>query len=56
MWVMVVQTSSRYNTALMCDAASATHRQAIRFAQPVGFKALLRGNGIIAIENAVAVQ
>lgn len=53
---MIVHASGRDDATLVRDAARPTHRDAVRFAQPVGLHALLRGNRVVAIENAVAVQ
>lgn len=37
-------------------ATSPTHSDAIRFAQPIGFHALLGGHCVVTIEDAVAVE
>lgn len=56
MWHVIVNAGGGYNPAQMRDAARPTHADAIGLAQPVGLHALLRGDRVVAIENAIAVQ
>lgn len=56
MRLMVVHAGGGYDATLVRDAARTAHGDAVRFAQPVRFHALLRGDRIVAVEYAVAVQ
>lgn len=53
---MVVHAGGGDDAALVRDAARPAHGDAIRLAQPVGLHALLCGNCVVAVEDAVAVQ
>lgn len=55
-WRMIVDSSRRYNASLVRYTTCPAHGDAIRFAQPVRFHALLCGDGVVAIEDAVTVQ
>lgn len=53
---VVVHPRRRYDAPLVRDAPRPAHRDAVRFAQPVRFHALLGGHGVVAVEHAVPVQ
>lgn len=53
---MIVHARRGYDPAQMCDAARSAHADPIGLAQPIGLHALLCGDGVVAVEHAIAVQ